>query len=893
MIGCMDTEADAFGTARGSIDVAPRPPGFDGGADDRIDDDDVLLLERAVPLEGDDDGGEPPPPPPRPAPSWVRPTIDFVIVAAAVIFTLAQLHPNLLVANTTPAGGDMGAHVWGPAFLRDHLLPHGRLSGWTPDWYDGFPAYQFYMVLPSLLIVALDVVLPYGIAFKLVTVLGVLSLPLAAYAFGRLTRMRWPTPAVLAVATVPFLFNREPLINNTGNIIGGNVASTLAGEFAFSISLSLLVLYMGVMMRGLSNGKHRALAAVLFALVALCHLIPMYYAIGATAVAFLMRPSVARVKWLATVLPVGGLITAFWVLPFYARRAYVNDMGWNKVPDDGTHHIIDFLAPSAIRWAVALAVVGAVLSIVFALRAGILLTGCAALTAVAFAFMPEWRLWNARLIPFWLLCIFLLAGIAIGELGRAIASLVARDPRYPVFGVEVATPILALLVTIIVVGLPLNVLPLGHRAADGSYSWMGIRIAASDRNVVSDWARWNYTGYERKTYYPEYYGLMSTMADVGKNPNYGCGRAMWEYENDRLNNYGTPMAPMLLPFWTDGCIGSMEGLYFEASATTPYHFLNQSELSAKPSRAQRDLPYRSFDIKDGIAHLQLLGVRYYLAFSDEAVNAANASPELTPIATSGAWHVYEVANSDMVTGLDHEPAVLTGISDANSQWLGPSISWYQDSSRWPVMLASSGPASWTRVPVCEAKKSSSTEPEWQRLDVCANPSTPAVDRAKVSNIVSTDDRISFDVDHVGTPVLVKASYFPNWQVSGAEGPYRVAPNLMVVVPTSNHVSLHYGWTPVDDMAWLLTLAGIALAVVLWRRPPIAMPPEEEQPDFQVFWARWSRTEPDPGGPLESDAADAAEAADADEHPLLEPEPEPEPEAGPAPAMEPFEPRPDG
>ena len=42
------------------------------------------------------------------------------------------------------------------------------------------------------------------------------------------------------------------------------------------------------------------------------------------------------------------------------------------------------------------------------------------------------------------------------------------------------------------------------------------------------------------------------------------------------------MALMLLPYWTDGCIGSMEGLYFESSATTPYHFLNQSELSEAP-----------------------------------------------------------------------------------------------------------------------------------------------------------------------------------------------------------------------------------------------------------------------------------------------------------------------
>ena len=41
-------------------------------------------------------------------------------------------------------------------------------------------------------------------------------------------------------------------------------------------------------------------------------------------------------------------------------------------------------------------------------------------------------------------------------------------------------------------------------------------------------------------------------------------------------------------------------------------------------------------------------------------------------------------------------------------------------------------------------------------------------------------------------MLVKVSYFPNWEVEGAEGPYRIAPNLMVVVPTEQEVHLHYG-----------------------------------------------------------------------------------------------------
>ena len=73
----------------------------------------------------------------------------------------------------------------------------------------------------------------------------------------------------------------------------------------------------------------------------------------------------------------------------------------------------------------------------------------------------------------------------------------------------------------------------------------------------------------------------------------------------------------------------------------------------------------------------------------------------------------------------------------------------------------------------------------------------SVTPTQVSNVRTTVDKISFDVSDIGKPVEVKESYFPNWKISGAEGPYRLAPNLMVVVPTSNHVELSYGLTAVD------------------------------------------------------------------------------------------------
>jgi hypothetical protein len=268
----------------------------------------------------------------------------------------------------------------------------------------------------------------------------------------------------------------------------------------------------------------------------------------------------------------------------------------------------------------------------------------------------------------------------------------------------------------------------------------------------------------------------------------------------------------------------MEGLYFEASSTTPFHFLMQSELSSAPSSAQRDLPYRGFDMTKGVEHMQLMGVKYYLATSAQAITAARANNDLTELATSGPWAIFEVSDASVVEALDHEPVVLTGVSDHQTDWLdgnkntkdadpennranGPSVQFFQDSTRWDTFLSQGGPSTWRHLSGDDA------------LLAVAKRIVPA----EVTNVDVGRDRVSFDVDRVGAPVLVKVSYFPNWNSSGATGPYRVSPNLMLVVPTSRHVTLSYGREPIDLISIALSLLGIALAVFLARRPPIAMP----------------------------------------------------------------------
>ncbi|MEY2471684.1 MAG: hypothetical protein QOK28_1013, partial [Actinomycetota bacterium] len=255
--------------------------------------------------------------------------ITAAVVVAAVGFTFAHLHPNLLFTNTTTAGGDMGAHVWTPAYLRDHLLPHGRLTGWAPDWYGGFPALTFYFPLPSLLVVLADLVMPYNIAFKLVTVSGLLTLPIAAWFFARCLRLRFPGPALIALATVPFMFDR------TFTIYGGNIASTLAGEFAMSISLTFCLLFLGLFARVLETGRHKALCALMLACTGLSHIVPSIIALFGALVLLALRPKVSSVKRALPVFGVGGLLAGFWVVPFLMRLAYTNDMGWEKLVDYG------------------------------------------------------------------------------------------------------------------------------------------------------------------------------------------------------------------------------------------------------------------------------------------------------------------------------------------------------------------------------------------------------------------------------------------------------------------------------------------------------------------------------------------------------------------------------
>ncbi len=266
---------------------------------------------------------------------------------------------------------------------------------------------------------------------------------------------------------------------------------------------------------------------------------------------------------------------------------------------------------------------------------------------------------------------------------------------------------------------------------------------------------------------------MSTMKQIGEER--GCGRALWEHQTgDDVSSYGTPMALMLLPFFTDGCIGSMEGLYFEASGTTPYHFLTAAAGSKQASNPVRRLAYENNDVDLAVRYMQDLGIRYYMAFRPEVIAQADANPDLTSLRQVGPWTIYEVADSDLVVPLTTNPVVVEGkgnsalpihIGREREGWLELGTSWFQHPEDWAALPAASGPADWQRI-ATKVDGAPTDDRNLARLKPAEPIEQSTLPPVVVSDVQTGDDSISFSVDQVGVPVLVKASYFPNWQVEG-------------------------------------------------------------------------------------------------------------------------------
>ncbi len=250
--------------------------------------------------------------------------------------------------------------------------------------------------------------------------------------------------------------------------------------------------------------------------------------------------------------------------------------------------------------------------------------------------------------------------------------------------------------------------------------------------------------------------------------------------------------------------------------------------------ARAGVRHADADFDLGVRHLQMLGVRYFMVWTPEMQKLADASTatqarqghpaepaDRRAAARHGLkdWKIYEVANSDLVVGLDREPVVAHRAAERSAdvlEVLGPTV----------------GPASGAE-PRMQDGWECAAAPWWMNRDrarqgvtrsrarssgstsTCERPrdtrSRAAVTPTQVSNVHETVDKISFHVSddrQAGRGASSRTSR--TGRCTARTVRTALAPNLMVVVPTSKTCSSRYGLTAVDWAGRVSTVAGIVL-----------------------------------------------------------------------------------
>src|SRR3989304_5880906 len=102
--------------------------------------------------------------------SWIEVTSTVSALALTYGLLLWYFKPSLLFSPTVTAGGDTLSHYVAAKYLRDYLLPNGKIVGWMPGNFAGYPIFLFYFPLAFLLIAGLSLVVPASLGFRPVAV---------------------------------------------------------------------------------------------------------------------------------------------------------------------------------------------------------------------------------------------------------------------------------------------------------------------------------------------------------------------------------------------------------------------------------------------------------------------------------------------------------------------------------------------------------------------------------------------------------------------------------------------------------------------------------------------------------------------------------------------------
>ena len=704
-----------------------------------------------------------------------------------LLILILFLRVDLVFQNNTPTGGDMGAHIVAiDTFIKD-FMPNFQINGWSNDWFGGYPLYYFYFPLPAIITFFLNLVFPFGIAFKIMVVLSIIFV---VYSIEKLMRKTSNQFSIFGASAGLFYVFTESF-----TIYGGNLASVLAGQFSFTYSIAFANLSIFYLLKSKNNFRF-PISSIFLGLCLLSHLIPFIIYIPIYAIYWLSQKENLNQKILSISIFL-ALITR-WSVSIFMNLEYTTNMSYTPfssledlIKEDILPIIFIFLGLFIAKHKNLLKSKTFNLFDLYLISSSILL----------YFFVPEGALWNGRLVPFFNLGIIFLFFKAV--------EIFVEDINLYQQGVNVLTiiflggtiyclyifyekwsanqsylnlyiPIIFLIMIFAIVNLDKVVIQL---------NMLIVSIILSTISFLPHWLNWNFTGYEGKNDWNQIQSLYTQLENLEP------GRIMWEPNSD-MNRYGTPMTLMTLPYFTKHT--SMEGLYFDSSITTPFHFISVSGLAKRPSNPVGGLSYINNQFDQGVDYLYDLGIDYFISYTKEIESKAMNSDRLTFLFSSEPFSVFEVKSSkveliyqdiDVFSKVNKQEGILSSVfRDTNI------INFFQKAYENFDEL--------DKKRVVEVSSKILLEPSKKK-------------NLKVTELQITNKKITFFTNNPGELHLIKVSYFPNWSISNGLGPFRTSPSFMSVIPNQEYVEINFENTALEKNSFYFSIFSLLLSLLIF------------------------------------------------------------------------------